>query len=78
MNCPKCKCSVFIPRYAHNPNQIAAHCSDCGAFIKWLNKDERMLLKLKQQQEYNNFCMQYKAKQELDYKFAFQDEKKIL
>lgn len=61
MNCPKCKCSDYIPRYTHNPNQIAAHCSNCGAFIKWLNKDERMLLKLKQQQEFEHFCKRNKT-----------------
>lgn len=76
MQCPKCKYEEYLPRYTHIPNQIAAHCANCGAFIKWLNKDERMVLIAKQQQEFNNFCMQHKAMQEIDRIFTVSNGEK--
>ena len=43
LSCNKCG-SVDVYKKAKNENQTGLYCSDCGAWIKWLGKNERNML----------------------------------
>lgn len=44
ISCKKCgSVDLFIKE---NGSQVGLYCSDCGAWIKWLGKDERRLIEL--------------------------------
>lgn len=45
--CNKCgSTDVFVK--AKNGNQTGLYCNDCGAWIKWLSKDEKSLIERRQ------------------------------
>ena len=40
--CKKCKSTLtFVRRNDKNPNMVGVYCKSCGAWIKWLSKQEQ-------------------------------------
>lgn len=49
-SCPKCKCKVIKPIQKFGTNQIGLYCRNCGAFVKWANKEDRRLIIIEQEE----------------------------
>ena len=48
----ECKCGSRLFSPMKKGSQTGLYCSSCGKFVKWLNKDERNLIKLELNSKY--------------------------